>query len=373
MLCMISSILILSISGTLVILTAIIFQKSRKYKTNIKFLMGSLLTIAIANTAVGLNLDNLIFMMILTSFLTLGILLLFFHYEYLSHPRPRLYLLIYLLGLFIVLISFKFILPLYMWLKGISFNLYYSDLRLHDDIFIYTIYRFSNFLQSLIILTVFVLAFLNVINELKNIRLKAIFVESIGLLFLIIYGTLYLIRDLFLYDDYYEILTSTALVFSLIGLLLIISNFIIHPDYLYLLPFPIFNFMVFNQGGSLCYVRKVEKLDSGESERDLDHLMAGAFTAVSRMFKEVLGAGANIRYIDADKFIILVTSLPDKKGVLVVISRGDTALFKNSLIRFTRTWTPQLLDEINEIVDLNEIRPKIDVLIKLSFPYVVFL
>ncbi len=87
------------------------------------------------------------------------------------------------------------------------------------------------------------------------------------------------------------------------------------------------------------------------------------------MFKEVLGAGSNIRYIDADKFIILVTQLPGKKGVLVVISKGQTALFKDSIIRFTRTLTPQFIDEINSLIDLNEIRPKIDALIRASFPY----
>jgi hypothetical protein len=369
---MISNILILSISLTLFLLTFIIFRKSRKYQTNINYLMGSLVTIAIANTSVGLNLNNLILMMIMTSFLPLGILLLFFHYEYISHSRPRLILLICLLGFYLFLVSFKFILLSYISLNGISFDLSYLDLRLYEDMFIYTIFRMSNFFQSVIIVAVFLLAFFNVIKELKIIKLKAIIIESIGLVFLIIYGFLYLIRDLLFYENYYEILTSIALVFSLIGLLLIISNYIMHPDYLYLLPFPIFSFMIFNQGGTACYVRKVKEIDTDKPQRNLEHLMAGAFTAVSNMFREVLGAGANIRYIDADKFIILVTSLPDKKGVLVVISRGETALFKNSLIRFTRTWTPQLLNEINQISDLNELRPKIDVLIKSSFPYVVF-
>ena len=369
---MILNILILVISGTLLLLTGIIFQKSRKHHTNIKYLLGSLLTIAIANTAVGINLNNLIFMMIMTSFLPLGILLLYFHYESLSHPRPRLLGLIFLVGLYILIISFKFILSLYTWLNRTSIDIYYTDLRLYNDNFIYILFRMANFLQSLMILIVFILAFVNILKELKTNKLRVIFIESIGLVLLIIYGFLYLIRDLILYDDYYEILTLFALIFSLIGLLLIISNYIMHPDYLYLLPFPIYHFMVFNEGGILSYIRKVEKLETEDPQRDLDHLMAGAFTAVSNMFKEFLGAGANIRYIDADQFIIFMTSLPKKKGVLVVISRGNTALFKNSIIRFTHTWPSQLLNEINEDADLNEIRPKIDELIKTSFPYVIF-
>ncbi|MBD3341463.1 MAG: hypothetical protein GF353_20335 [Candidatus Lokiarchaeota archaeon] len=369
---MITNILILSISFTLLILTGIIFQKSRKYHTNIKFLMASLITISIANTAVGLNLGNLIFMIIITSLLPLGVLFLFFHYEQISYPRPRLKFLIFLLALYLFSLSFKLIIPLYMVLKGISFNLDIVNLRQHNDIFIYTLFRMSNFLKSLIILIVFTLALSTMLKEIKIIKLRAIQIESIGLIFLFIYGFLYFIRDLFFYDSYYDILTFTALLFSLVGLLLIISNFIMHPDYLYLIPLPIFNFMIFNQGGSPCYIRKVKNLDKEEPTRDLEHLMAGAFTAVSTMFKEVLGAGANIRYIDADNFIILVTSLPDKKGVLVVITGGETALFKNSLVRFAHTWPPQLLNKINEIVDLNEVRPKIDELIKSSFPYVVF-
>jgi hypothetical protein len=219
---------------------------------------------------------------------------------------------------------------------------------------------------------VFLLALSTLIKELKVIKIKPLIIESIGLMFLFIYGSLYLIRDIFFYVNAYELLTSIALVFSLIGLLLIISNFIIHPDYLYLIPFPIYSFMVFNKAGISCYFRKVKTLDEVEEGKNIEHLMAGALTAVSTMFKEVLGAGANIRYIDADNFIILVTSLPENKGTFIVISRGETALFKKSIIRFTLTWPSELREEINEMFDLNEVGPKIDELIKKSFPYVDF-
>jgi len=369
---MISNILILSISITLFILVGIIFQRSRKFKTDIKYLMLTVVSIAIANTAVGLNFDNLIFTMVMTAFLPLGILFLFFHYEEISHPRPRISALIILLGLYILLISFKLMIPLYMWLNGLSFDIQYLELRLHVDGFISTLFWMSNLFQSLLICSVFLLAFLTVIKVLNIIKIKAIVIELVGLMFLIIYGLLYLVRDIFFYETAYELLTSIALVFSLIGLLSIISNFIVHPDYLYLIPFPIFNFMIFNEGGTSCYFRKVEALDEIQPKKNIEHLMAGALSAVSTMFKEVLGAGANIRYIDADNFIILVTSLPKKKGIFVVISRGEAALFKKSLIRFTRTWPRQLLDEINGMFDLNEISPKIDGLIKTSFPYIAF-
>lgn len=369
---MISSILILTISITLFILAAIIFQKSRKFNTDVKFLMFTLISIAIANTAVGLNLDNLILIMVMTGFLPLGILFLFFHYEEISHPRPRLRFLIILLGLYIFVIFFKLMILLYMSLNEFSFDIQYTELRLQEDIFIITLFRMANLFQSLIIFTVFLLAFLTVIKELKVIKIKAIIIESIGLIFLIIYGFLYLIRDIFFYENAYDLLTSIALVFSLIGLLLIISNFVLHPDYLYSIPFPIFNFMIFNEGGTSCYFREVKTLDEIQTRKNIEHLMAGALSAVSTMFREVLGTGANIRYIDADKFIILVTSLPEKKGIFVVISRGETALFKKSMRRFTHTLPSQLLDEINGMFDLNEISPKIDKFIKTSFPYVVF-
>ncbi|TXT66446.1 MAG: membrane protein of unknown function [Promethearchaeota archaeon] len=369
---MISNILILTISITLLVLVGIIYQKSRKFKTDIKYLMATLVSIAIANTAVGLNIDNLILMMIMTSFLPLGILFLFFHYEEISHPRPRLSLLIIILGLYIFLVSSKLIIPIYMSLNGFSLNIYYTELRLIGDIFIFTLFRFANFLSSVIIFSVFLLAFITVMKELKVIKIRAILIESVGLMCLIIYGLLYLIRDIFFYETAYEILTSIALIFSLIGLLLIISNFILHPDYLYLIPFPIFNFMIFNEGGTSCYFRKVKALDEIQPKKNIEHLMAGALSAVSTMFKEVLGAGASIEYIDAGDFKILVTSLAEKKGIFVVISGGETALFKKSIIRFTRTWPYELLKEINEMFDLNELRPKIDKLVKISFPYVAF-
>lgn len=369
---MISSILILSISITLFILVGIIFQKSRKFQTDITYLLLSLVSIAIANTAVGLNLGNLILMTIMTNFLPLGILFLFFHYEEISHPRPRLSLTIILLGLFVLILFSKLLIPLYMAINGLPFNIDYIDLRLHQDMFISTLLRISNLLQSLTIFIVFLLALFTMIKELKIIRTKAIMIESIGLVFLIIYGSSYLIRDIFFYESAYEIFTSIALVFSLIGLSLIISNFIIHPEYLYSIPFPIFNFMIFNEGGTSCYFRKVETMDEIQLKKDVEHLMAGALNAISTMLREVLGAGANVRYIDADDFIITLTRLPENKGVFIVISRGETALFRKSIIRFTRTLPSELLEEINGMFDLNELRPKIDKLIKKSFPYIAF-
>ncbi|MBD3229859.1 MAG: hypothetical protein GF329_16875 [Candidatus Lokiarchaeota archaeon] len=369
---MISNILILSISITLFILAAIIFQKSRKYKTDVKYLMFTLISIAIANTSVGLNINNLIFMIIMTGFLPLGILFLFFHYEDISHRRPRLSASIILLSLFIFVISIKIIIPIYIFLNGIPFNTSYSDLRLHPDVFISTVFRLSNLAQSMIIFFVFLLAFVTMVKELKLIKIKALIIEAVGLIFLISYGSSYLIRDIFFYETAYEILTSIALIFSLIGLILIISNFIIHPDYLYLIPFPIFSFMIFNEGGISCYFREVKTFQDAKPIKDVEFLVAGALSAVSSMFKEVLGAGANIRYIDADKFIILVTPLLEKRGIFVVITSGETALFKKSLVRFTRKWPSEMLDEINTMFDLNELRPKIDEMIKNSFPYVAF-
>lgn len=369
---MISTILILSISLFLFVLAGIIFQKSRKVQTDTKFLMATLICIGLANTAVGLNLDNLFFMVIMTSFLTLGFLFLFFHYEEISQPRPRLGVLIIMLGLYLLSLFFNLMIPFYMWLKELSFDMYYADLRLSEDLFIFTLFRMSKLLQSLIIFIVLTIAFFSVMKELRVIKIKAFVIESIGLLFLILYGSIYLIRDIFFYTNGYEILTSIALFISLIGLLLIISNYIMYPDYLYLLPFPVYNFMVFNEGGTSCYFRKVRTLEKMDSTTDVEHLLAGALNAVSTMFKEVLGAGANIRYIDADNFIILVTSLPDKKGVFVAITRGETALFKKSITRFANSWPSKLLDEINGMFELNELRPKIDALIKKSFPYVNF-
>jgi hypothetical protein len=316
--------------------------------------MLTLVSIGVANTAVGLNLDNIFLMMIMTSFLPLGILFLFFHYEEISHRRPRLSAIIFLLGLFVLVVSVKLIIPLYMWLNGLSFDIYYQDLRLHSDVFISTLSRISNLSTSMIIFIVFILAFITVIKELKVIKIKSLVIESIGLIFLIGYGSLYLVRDVLFYEIAYELLTSIALVFSLIGLLLIISNFIIHPDYLYLIPFPIFSFMIFNEGGTTCYFREVKTVEEAKSLKDVEFLMAGALSAVSSMFREVLGAGANIKYIDADNFIILVTSLREKRGVFVVITNGETALFKKSIKRFAQTLPSQLLDEINGMFDAEE-------------------
>ncbi|MBN1803170.1 MAG: hypothetical protein JW891_16790 [Candidatus Lokiarchaeota archaeon] len=369
---MVANLLVLSISVALLVLTCVIYQKSRKKRTNIKYLVACLSLIAFSNTLVGIDLKNLVIVMILTILLPLGFIMLFFHYEGISRPRPRLSVFIYLLTLFIVSASFKAMILIYMGLNNQSFDVTYQELGVTSDSFVNLLLNVARLSQSILSCLVFLIAVFVMKKAQKIMKMRATIIELIGLVFLVVYGALYVIRDLFFYANY-DLLTSIALIFSLIGLLLIVYNFLVHPDYLYLLPFPIFKFMIFNENGISCYVRSIEKTKDGIDTRgDMDQLMAGAFTAISNMFKEVLGAGTNIRYIDADKFIIFVTPLPQKRGVLVVISPAETALFKDSIKRFTRTLSPSLLEKINGVVEINELRPEIDALIRTSFPYVHF-
>ncbi len=272
---MVSNILILSISGVLLILTCIIFKKSRKYRTNIKYLISSLVSIALANTAVGLNFPNLILMISVSFLLPFGIILLFSHYEGISRPHPRLSIFICLLIFLILSISFKIVILIYLQLNGFPLDILYSEIRTYnDDIFIKTLFHLSTLFQSLILSIVFIRAFLIIKKVLKIIKIKATIVELIGLGFLILYGFTFLIRDIFLYE-YYDSLSSLGLIFALIGLLLVVYNFIMHPDYLYLLPFPIFKFIIFNESGISCYIRNIEKIEkSNEMDGDLDQLMA---------------------------------------------------------------------------------------------------
>jgi hypothetical protein len=228
----------------------------------------------------------------------------------------------------------------------------------------------ASYLQTIMSIIIFGRAvyIINKINKLAKI--KATRIELIGLILLLIYRSIFLLRNLVNPAIYMGVMTM-GLIISIIGLLILIGNYVRNSEYIYLLPFPIHSVMVYSKSGLLCYIRKFERLTPDMENKDI--LMTGAFTAIAALIQETLGSQAKIQHINAQQYQIFFNRLPNDSGNLVVISYGETAFFHKSLVRFVKTIDATLLEEINSSNDLNLLESKIDILIKKAFPYVNFI
>lgn len=201
----------------------------------------------------------------------------------------------------------------------------------------------------------------------------------VGVIFLVLCRMIFLgrdITDLFVglladYPDIYSIITTTAVVIATIGLIIILMNHIISPDYLYKLPFPIRAVMLYNSKGLTVYSKQTVSDYFPYPMEEL--LVTGALTAISNLISETLGAGASLRHINAEKYHIFFVDLPNRQGTLVVIAMGSTYYFKQSLERFAKKIPHELLFKVNETkVDVKGIREEINKLLINTFPYLSF-
>ncbi len=358
------------VSSVLLLLLIVLLIKSVLLKVNIVWLF-----LGIACSSLG-NFFSLTSSAILHMqgqiLLGLGFLFIFFHYESIVSRRPHLWMTLVLVTLVAVascfsLVSVVFIIE-YPDLFDFSSGNIVDYLSIQEPIFHFAYLVRINTITILALL-VFSRCLYIIYKSYKNSLNKSALIESIGLIFLILYRLLFIPIN-FLNTDFIPILLSVALFFSIFGILIIIINYLLHPDYLYYLPFPIHSFMVYNFNGILCYSRNV-KSESLDIE-DKNVLMSGALSAISSLIHETLGTNANIQHIDAQEFQIFFNSLPQDSGKLVVISYGDTALFSRSLERFVSLIPTNVLKDLNEDFTSRELEESIDRLIQKSFPYVGF-
>ncbi|NHJ85899.1 MAG: hypothetical protein FK734_10585 [Asgard group archaeon] len=359
------------VSVVLILLGIVLLVKSIYLKIN-----TTILILVIIFSAVG-NLLALTFGVINervgSILLALGFILLYFHYESIASRRPNMIITSILLMIFAVVVGFNVMLIIYlvsnpeiMELASQNPHYFFNEI----DELAYKIAFVSQFhMTSIIGLISFSRSFMVILQAFKLSKSKPALVDTFGLAFLIIYRLLFIPR-FYLSLEMSTLISTIALGCSIVGLLLILINYVINSDYLYLLPFPIHSFMVYNQHGILCYSRKVEQVKP-EME-DKDYLITGAFSAISTLIQESLGGNAKIQHINAQQYQIFFNSLPSETGTLVVIAYGETALFLRSLRRFTASMSPELLASLNETVLVSTIKLNFDELILKSYPYVNF-
>ena len=157
-----------------------------------------------------------------------------------------------------------------------------------------------------------------------------------------------------------------------VGIFILMFTYLLHPNYLYEVPYPILHIMLYNSIGILVYSRSLKV--PGENPLKIEkELLSGVFTAISSLIKENLGRGSQLRHIDATSYQIFFTQLPEDSGSLAIITRKNTFFLQHSLKRFGTLFPEVLLKEIrSEIISPQSIEKELDDITKKAFPYVVF-
>ncbi len=347
----------------------ILLRKSIKLQIDIRIVLVTILLMAVGNYIVITSSNEIFFLG--QMMLNFGFLIFFFHYEAIAFGSPNKKYMVILCSLYTGSSMINVLGILYLQTPAADAlpTLTLTSLMSQTDFLFGLSMNIGVYLTTIMILIVFGRA-ISIINRIhQQAKARATRIELIALIILFAYRAIFLLRGIIAAEQFIPI-STIALGLSIIGLLLLISNYVFNPDYIYLLPFPIHTIMIYNKSGVLCYTRQFKNDPMTVDNAGI--LMSGAFTAISSLIQETLGLQAKIRHINAVQYQIFFNRLPRDAGHLVVISYGETAFFHKSLQRFARKIDASLLEEIKEISDMTSLEPKIDVLIRQAFPYLRF-
>ena len=281
----------------------------------------------------------------------IGFFFMFLHFEALISFRPNMSFFTILLGLN----SMLFIIVLTK-----SFDLFSDELSFLICREILSISRLIAFSRITYI----------AIKVNQNAKIEETKMETLAILLFLIYAILYFIRDFFIQEIMlYSLFSQVAILFSTLGSIFMVLNYILHPNYIYYLPFPIHSIILYNKDGIISYSRNLHSV--GLLQKFPEIVLSGTFSAISVLIKETLGSGAKIQKINADQYQIYFINFPKENMTFAVIALGNTYFFQKSLKKFSKLIPHETLKRMNEPgVNLLELRPEIDKYLLSAFPYI---
>ncbi len=342
--------LVQSLNIILVIMFAVFIYKGINRKFFAPFLTTALILALIGNIIAFIENDmkvNLYGIFLIS----IGFFFLYLHFEALISIRPKAFTYIILLGLN----SMLFIITLIK-----SFDLLSDDLS----------FLICSKIMSLGAVIAFSRILIIAIKVNQNAKLKETKLEFIAMLLFLIYAILYFIRNFFIQDVMlYSLFSQVSIIFSTLGSIFMVLNYILHPNYIYYLPFPIHSVILYNKNGVISYSRNLDSV--GLLQKFPEIVLSGTFSAISILIKETLGSGAKIQKINADQYQIYFINFPKENMTLAVIALGNTYFFQKSLKKFSKLIPHETLKSMNEPgVNLLDIRPEIDKYLLKAFPYI---
>ncbi len=159
---------------------------------------------------------------------------------------------------------------------------------------------------------------------------------------------------------------------TFIGLVLLVSIYIRNPDYLYRMPVPIHDVILYNATGIAVYSRLVQN-KGFESSKVPEHLMSMAVTAISTLLSESLQTDARLQLINSKNRTLLFESLGDLT-VLLICDRA-TYFVRRSLKQLLKsfdedTFRKLTTDDFRSDMAFEE---KVDHYVRNALPYLVLL
>ncbi len=338
--------------GLSLITIVFIYQTRRKHR-KVFFLSFGLIIPIIAqsfyiliNTTSFIQIDLLIGKYIRDYLFVIYYFLIFIHFHNLYKENETAYLVNIVFGIIAIFTSFLFL-----------------SIFTNEKVLISITGRFANVIGlacfSYISYVCFIVA--------KMLREREAIVEFGSYLIIFIAHIIYVLgNNYFLNFINYENIADTL---GIIGIFLLLLNYLTNLDYLYRLPFPIHQIIIYNNSGLCIYSRSVRTkgIDAIFVE---EMLFSGLISAISSAIKESLGTSTELRYIDATNKHILLEMY---KGLtIVVVSDNKSKLLVESIKTVNKLIPDDFRENLNtSLVNVSKISDLFDSYIKIAFPYLV--
>lgn len=160
----------------------------------------------------------------------------------------------------------------------------------------------------------------------------------------------------------------------LLGVLFLLSNYLIHRDFLYRLPFPVHYLIIINKAGIQVYKRHIATISIPRFDPEKEGLMSGALRAISILMQESLGANTKLKFIDAAAYQIYFSEISKEKGIIAIFTSGSSIYLKKSLNNFAKSLPMDLIEKLNKDgLFVGAFDDELDKLLIQTFPYLVIL
>lgn len=159
---------------------------------------------------------------------------------------------------------------------------------------------------------------------------------------------------------------------TFVGLVLLVSVYIRNPDYLYRMPVPIHDVILYNASGIAVYSRLVQN-KGFETSKIPEHLMSMAVTAISTLLSESLQTDTQLEVIESKNRTLLF----ETRGALTVLLICDRATYfvRRSLRQLLKSIDPHTYEKLTADAFESDttLVQKIDKYVSRALPYLIFL
>ena len=294
-------------------------------------------------------------------FLILVFFFIYLHYESLSRNKYTYWRIFFMFGFAIICLT--------------SLVLYFFDLYKNWDV----IGQYFYFLIIIFTILCFLFPLHVSIKIYYLMRERATLFEIFAVIIVESSNIMFLISEILFFTniiqyDLATILSSISDLLILLGILFLLSNYLIHTDFLYRLPFPVHYFIIINGAGIQVYNRHIATINIPRFGLEKEQLMSGALRAISSLMQETLGTNTKLRFIDAEAYQIYFSEIPKENGNLAIFTSGSSIYLKKSLNNFAKSLPDDLVEELNDIdFFVGAFDDRLDELLTKTFPYLVIL